>query len=267
MDDPDAKIYVWKRFVRRIMLQVEHLGYKVKNKTILRDINMEVRDHEFVGIIGPNGSGKSTLLKNIYKVLTPTEGSIRIDSENLLAMPNRRMASKLAVVAQENGANFDFTVEEVVQMGRYSKKKILEASSEEDRDVVRRMLEKTGMEAFRERSFLSLSGGEKQRVLIARAFAQETDMIVLDEPTNHLDAGSQMNTLKLLKESGKTVLTALHDLSLANRFCDRIYVLCEGQVYREGVPEDIISEEMIEKLYGIKSEIFHHAGRMYIDYL
>lgn len=249
------------------MLQVENLGYRIKNKTILRNINLEVREHEFVGIIGPNGSGKSTLLKNIYKVLTPTEGEIRIDSENLRTMSNRQMASKLAVVAQENGANFDFTVEEVVQMGRYSKKKPLEVSNETDREVVRQMLERTGMEAFRERSFLSLSGGEKQRVLIARAFAQETDMIVLDEPTNHLDAGSQMNTLKLLKASGKTVLTALHDLSLANRFCDRIYVLREGQIYCHGVPEEIISEEMIEELYGIEAEIFHHSGRMYIDYL
>lgn len=249
------------------MLQVEHLGYRIKNKAILRNIDLEVREHEFVGIIGPNGSGKSTLLKNIYKVLTPTEGEIRINSENLRTMSNRQMASKLAVVAQENGANFDFTVEEVVQMGRYFKKKPLEVSNEADREVVRQMLERTGMEAFRERSFLSLSGGEKQRVLIARAFAQETDMIVLDEPTNHLDAGSQMNTLKLLKASGKTVLTALHDLSLANRFCDRIYVLCEGQIYCHGAPEEIISEKMIEELYGIEAEIFHHSGRMYIDYL
>lgn len=249
------------------MLQVKNLGYKVKNNTILHDISLEVRDHEFVGIIGPNGSGKSTLLSCIYKVLVPDKGEIWIDFENLLTMSNRQMASHLAVVAQEHRASFDFTVEEVVEMGRYPKKKWMEASDEKDKGVVMEMLRKTEMEAFRDRSLLSLSGGEKQRVMIARAFAQETDMILLDEPTNHLDVGSQMKTLKLLKESGKTVLAALHDLSLANRFCDRIYVLTEGNVYCEGVPKDIISSKLIEQLYGIKAEIFCRGDRVYIDYV
>ena len=123
-----------------------------------------------------------------------------------------------------------------------------------------------GMEEFQERSFLTLSGGEKQRVLIARALAQETEMIILDEPTNHLDIGSQLKTLSLLKSSGKTVLTALHDLSLAARFCDRIYVLKDGKNLCDGTPETLISSELVKELYQIEAEVFLHKDRIYIDY-
>lgn len=248
------------------MLEVKDLCYQIRGKEIVKHASLTVKDGEFVGIIGPNGSGKSTLLKNIYKVLKPTSGQIMLDGKDLLAMSNREMASHLAVVAQENGANFDFTVEEVVEMGCYSRRKLFESNGGKERALVYQMLQKTGMEELAERSFLSLSGGEKQRVLIARAFAQETPMIILDEPTNHLDAGSQMRTLKLLKESGKTVLTALHDLSLAARFCDRIYVMYQGSDSVSGTPEEVISSELIRKLYDLDGKVFHYDGRLYIDY-
>ena len=211
------------------MLKVENITYKTRQTEILKGVSLQVKQGEFVGVIGPNGSGKSTLLKNIYRMLTPTSGEILLDGKSLIKMSNRKMAERLAVVSQENEANFDFTVGEVVQMGRYPRKKMMEAANERDREIVGRSLEMVGMEEFQERSFLTLSGGEKQRVLIARALAQETEMIILDEPTNHLDIGSQLKTLSLLKSSGKTVLTALHDLSLAARFCDRIYVLKDGK--------------------------------------
>lgn len=123
-----------------------------------------------------------------------------------------------------------------------------------------------GMEKFLDRSFLSLSGGEKQRVLIARALAQETEMIILDEPTNHLDIGSQIKTLSLLKNSGKTVLTALHDLSLAARFCDRIYVLKGGNNLCDGKPAELISSELVKELYQIDAEVFQREEKIYIDY-
>lgn len=248
------------------MLQVKDLSYEIKKQIILQDVSLEVREGEFVGIIGPNGSGKSTLLKNIYKVLRPGSGSILLKEENLLTMSNRRMANHISVVAQESGANFDFTVEEVVQMGRYSKKSLLETANEEDKGIVKQALMRTGMEAFKDRSFLTLSGGEKQRVLIARSFAQETEMIILDEPTNHLDAGSQMKILTLLKNSGKTVLAALHDLALAGRFCDRIYVLQKGRVDCSGTPSAVISDELIRRLYETEANVFRYKEKMYIDY-
>ena len=239
------------------MLKVENITYKTRQTEILKGVSLQVKQGEFVGVIGPNGSGKSTLLKNIYRMLTPTSGEILLDGQSLI---------KMAVVSQENEANFDFTVGEVVQMGRYPRKKMMEAANERDREIVGRSLEMVGMEEFQERSFLTLSGGEKQRVLIARALAQETEMIILDEPTNHLDIGSQLKTLSLLKSSGKTVLTALHDLSLAARFCDRIYVLKDGKNLCDGTPETLISSELVKELYQIEAEVFLHKDRIYIDY-
>lgn len=248
------------------MLKVENIVYKTKQTEILRGVSLQVHPGEFVGVIGPNGSGKSTLLKNIYRMLTPTSGEILLDGNSLIKMSNRKMAERLAVVAQESEANFDFTVGEVVQMGRYPRKKMMEAANDQDRETVKRSLGMVGMEEFLERSFLTLSGGEKQRVLIARALAQETEMIILDEPTNHLDIGSQIKTLSLLKHSGKTVLTALHDLSLAARFCDRIYVLKDGKNLCDGKPETLISSELVKKLYQIEAEVFTRKDRIYIDY-
>ena len=248
------------------MLKVENIEYKTKQTKILRGVSLQVHPGEFVGVIGPNGSGKSTLLKNIYRMLTPTSGEILLDGKSLIKMSNRKMAERLAVVAQESEANFDFTVGEVVQMGRYPRKKMMEAANNEDREIVKQSLGMVGMDEFLERSFLTLSGGEKQRVLIARALAQETEMIILDEPTNHLDIGSQIKTLSLLKNSGKTVLTALHDLGLAARFCDRVYVLKDGRNLCDGQPETLISSELVKELYQIDAEVFTRKDRIYIDY-
>ena len=248
------------------MLKVENIEYKTKQTEILRGVSLQVHPGEFVGVIGPNGSGKSTLLKNIYRMLTPTSGEIWLDGKSLIKMSNRKMAERLAVVAQESEANFDFTVGEVVQMGRYPRKKMMEAANDQDREIVKQSLGMVGMEEFLERSFLTLSGGEKQRVLIARALAQETELIILDEPTNHLDIGSQIKTLSLLKNSGKTVLTALHDLSLAARFCDRVYVLQDGKNLCDGEPETLISSELVKELYQIEAEVFTRKDRIYINY-
>ena len=248
------------------MLKVENITYGTKQKEILKGISLQVKQGEFVGVIGPNGSGKSTLLKNIYKMLTPKSGDILLDGKSLVKMSNRQMAERLAVVAQESEANFDFTVGEVVQMGRYPRKRLMEAANGQDREKVKESLQLVGMEDFLNRSFLTLSGGEKQRVLIARALAQETEMGILDEPTNHLDIGSQIKTLSLLKHSGKTVLTALHDLSLAARFCDRIYVLKDGENLCDGKPSELISSELVKTLYHIDAEVFQRNKKIYIDY-
>ena len=249
------------------MLEVKNVSYKIGKKQIINDVSLLVKDHEFVGIIGPNGSGKSTLLKTIYKMLPPSSGDILFNGQSLLNMKNKTMARSLAVVAQENGANFDFLVEEVIQMGRYPQKKMLENANDTDKAIVLHSLRMVGLEHVLGRSFLSLSGGEKQRIFIARALAQQTDMILLDEPTNHLDIGSQMKTLQLLKQSKKTILTALHDLGLAARFCDRIYVMYQGRIYAQGTPREVITPELVRTLYHLDAEIFDRRGNLCIDYL
>ncbi len=248
------------------MLKVEHLSYGVREREIVKDVSISVESGEFVGIIGPNGSGKSTLLKNVYKVLTPKTGEITLMGQDLLRMSNREMAQKMSVVVQEQESSFDFTVEEVVMMGRLARKGLLSASDEADRLAVRDALALVGLEQLMDRSFLSLSGGEKQRVIIARTFAQDGALMVLDEPTNHLDVGSQIKILELLKNSGKTVLAALHDLALAAKYCSRIYVMLDGQIAAEGKPSEVITRELIRRLYDVDADLFYRNGNLCIDY-
>ena len=238
------------------MLKVENIEYKTKQTKILRGVSLQVHQGEFVGVIGPNGSGKSTLLKNIYRMLTPTSGEILLDGKSLIKMSNRKMAERLAVVAQESEANFDFTVGEVVQMGRYPRKKMMEAANDEDREIVKQSLGMVGMDEFLERSFLTLSGGEKQRVLIARALAQETEMIILDEPTNHLDIASKEILESALNRYEGTVLFVSHDRYFINRTATRILNLTEQSIvnYIGNYDYYLEKKEINERAYLASSE-------------
>lgn len=248
-------------------VDIKNIKYSIDEMDILKDVSLSIQKGQFVGIIGPNGSGKSTFLKNIYKILKPDEGCVYINGKDILKMSNREFANEVAVVAQENSTSFDFTVKDIILMGRYSKKKLFDRSDKNDLELVRNALETVGMSGFEERSFSKLSGGEKQRIVIARALVQETEVLILDEPTNHLDIGSQIKTLKLLKESDKTILTALHDLNIASKYCDVIFVIDDGKVLKYGKPRDIIDRGLIKKLYDIDSEVMVNDNSVVINYL
>ena len=248
------------------MLKVKNLSFSVDGAEILHDVSLEVHRGGFVGILGPNGSGKSTLLKNIYKVLKPQKGEIELMGQDLLAMTNREMARLLAVVGQEHESSFDFLVEEVVLMGCQARKRLTEGFDQNDRKDAQEALRQVDMADFSQRSYLSLSGGEKQRVLIARALVQKTDLMILDEPTNHLDIGSQIKTMNLLKNSGKTIVAALHDLSIAAKYCDTIFVLQNGRNVVDGDPKEVITQPMIRQLYDIDVSLFSHDGELYLQY-
>lgn len=211
------------------MIEIKNLSYKVKGKNILDNINIKFLEKKFIGIIGPNGAGKSTLLKNIYETHTPNEGEIFIDGENIKNISKKERAKKIAVLAQEDSSQFDFSIEQIVEMGRYPYKNIFEDYSDKDREIAIKMLEKTGMKNHIGRDFKNLSGGEKQRVLIARALVQETPTLILDEPTNHLDIGYQLQLLHMIKHLDITVIVALHDLNVAAIFCDYIFVMKDGK--------------------------------------
>lgn len=237
------------------MLQVENLSFKIKEKKIPVQAGFQVHEGEFVGIIGPNGSGKSTLLKNVYKVLKPQEGKIMFMNRDLLTMSNREMAQQLAVVIQEQEASFDFTVEEVVMMGRHAKKKMMESENEADREIVHQTLRATGLYEIREQSFITLSGGEKQRAFIARALVQDTPCLLLDEPTNHLDIKYQLELMNLVKAQKKTVVAVIHDLNIASMYCDRLYALKEGKIVASGTPKQVLTPEFIKEVYEVEAEI------------
>ncbi|MDR0887747.1 MAG: ABC transporter ATP-binding protein [Candidatus Methanoplasma sp.] len=250
------------------MIDTDNVGVTISKKRILESLSIHVDEGEFVGLIGPNGSGKSTLLKTIYRVLKPTDGAVFIGGENIDDMTLGQSALKVSVVSQHNYYNFDFTVEEVVMMGRAPHKKSMELDNAEDLRIVSECLEKVCMDDYRDRNFFTLSGGEQQRIILARALAQETPCILLDEPTNHLDIRFQLQILDLVKTLGSTVLCALHDMNLAAAYCDRIYLLKDGEVCSEGTPEEVLTEEMIKRVYGVEAfvEKNRHTGHLNIVY-
>lgn len=235
---------------------------------ILKSVSIDAEDKEFVGVIGPNGSGKSTLLKCIYRILKPDEGCVMLDGHQLQKMSYKSSAKKMAVVAQHNHYNFDFYTREVVLMGRSPHKKAMERDNAQDYEIVEEALRTVGMSKFADRSFSTLSGGEQQRVILARALAQQTPCLILDEPTNHLDITHQLQLLKLIKNLDITVISAIHDLNIAAMFCDRIYVLKDGKIVANGSPREVLTRELIREVYQVESEIVEdNKGNMHILFL
>ena len=196
-------------------LSTENIRLSYGAQEILKGVSINGNTGEFIGIIGPNGSGKSTLLKCIYRILKPHAGQVFLDGEELSGISIRNSAKKMAVVAQHNYYNFDFSVMEVVLMGRAPHKKTMERDNAKDFQIAQKALETVEMEGFANRSFSTLSGGEQQRVILARALAQQTPCLILDEPTNHLDITHQIQLMKIVKNLKVTVISAVHDLNIA----------------------------------------------------
>lgn len=250
------------------MLQVENLDFHIDTAQILSQVSLSVAKNEFVGLIGPNGSGKSTILKNIYRQYSPSSGMIYLNGKDVFKMKSKEVAQQMAVVAQENQPDFDFSVREMVMMGRYSRKKMFEQDDQTDREVAAKALAMVGMQGTEERSFLSLSGGEKQRIYLAMAFAQESELIILDEPTNHLDIGYQLYIMEIMREfKDKTIFTSVHDMNLAARYCDRIILLQGGKIQANGTPEEVLTVERIRSVFHVNAEIEKKNGVLNITYL
>ena len=249
------------------MITANEIHYAAGSREILRGVDFQVTEGEFVGLIGPNGSGKSTFLKNLYKVLRPQRGAITLCGEDLLSMSNREMAQRMAVMVQEQEAAFDFTVEEVVMMGRQARKRLLETDSREDWALVGEILDLTGLSPLRKQGFITLSGGEKQRVLIARALAQQTALLVLDEPTNHLDIKYQLELMDIVKSLDRTVISAIHDLNIAAMYCDRLYAVKGGEIVGCGRPQEVLTEDFIRRVYEVEAKVFSdESGQLHILY-
>lgn len=222
---------------------------------ILKGIDLNIGNRELIGVIGPNGSGKSTLLKCIYRVLKPTKGAVYLDGKPLDSYSYRDSARRVAVVAQHNYYNFDFTVKDVVLMGRSPHKRALDRDTAEDWQIVMESLETVGMTAFADRSFSTLSGGEQQRVILARALAQRTPCLILDEPTNHLDIKYQLQLMDLVRGLNRTVIAAVHDLNIAAMYCDRLYAVKDGQIVGQGTPRELLTPAFIRSVYEVDARV------------
>ena len=218
------------------MIETKDLRLRLDAAEILRGVDVRAGDGRMVGVLGPNGSGKSTLLKCIYRVLQPSGGAVLLDGRPLRTYTAKQSACRMAVVAQHNSYDFEFLVLDVVLMGRSPHKKALERDNAEDVRIAHEALARVGLENLAQRGFNTLSGGEQQRVLLARALAQQTPCLILDEPTNHLDIRFQLQMLDAVKRQNFTVLCALHDLNLALLYCDYVYLLKDGRVVGQGLP-------------------------------
>ena len=236
-------------------LSIENITYSINSKLIVDGIDLGVEEGSFVGLVGPNGCGKSTLLKNIYKVYTPDEGKVYIDGKDLSQLSSRDTALEMSVMQQENVVEFDMTVYDMVMLGRFAHQKMFGNDMAAERKIVADAIEEVGLTGYEQRSFLSLSGGEKQRTLVARALVQQAQLIILDEPTNHLDIGYQYQIMTILKNQGLTVFSSIHDLNIASCYCDKIVLMKAGRIVDIGTPWEVLTPQKVKDLFGVDCQI------------
>jgi len=239
-------------------LDVQGVAVDLSGRRIVREIDLDVAPGEVVGLIGPNGSGKSTLLRAVYRMLRPAAGIVTLGGDDVWRMGARESARRTAVVVQETAGEFEFTVREIVLMGRTPHKGRLERDTAADAEIADAEIARVGLAAFAKRAFSTLSGGEKQRALIARALTQEPRLLVLDEPTNHLDIRFQLEVLELVRGLGVTILVTLHDLNLAAAYCDRLYLLSEGRIVAAGTPDEVLTPALIGQVFGVEAIRMRH---------
>lgn len=250
-------------------LRADNIWVTLSDTDIVKDISIKVKDKQFVGLIGPNGCGKSTLLKSIYKVIKPKNGKVHLNELDVLKSGPKMVSKLMGVVGQFNEMSFDFSVREMVLMGRTPHKGLMEADTQADFQIVKDALAKVSLSEYEDRSYASLSGGEKQRVILARAIAQQPEFLILDEPTNHLDIKYQLQILSVVKRMNVGTLAALHDLELAAHYCDYLYVVKKGKVAACGTPEEILTKRLISDIYEVECEIYKNpvTGGLSIAYL
>jgi len=242
------------------MIDVSDLSVERGGVEVLSDVSLSVDDGEFLALVGPNGVGKSTLLKTMGGLLRPTAGRVLVDGHDVASLSARRTARLVASVPQETSFDFDFSVREVVEMGRTPYRKRLRRNPDPDgADRVEAALERTEIAGFADRSVASLSGGEKQRVLLARALAQDAPALLLDEPTASLDINHQVRTLDLVASLDETVVAAIHDLELAARYCDRVALLSDGAVRAVGPPGEVFTPELLEPVFDVDVAVSENA--------
>lgn len=248
-------------------VKISSLSYSVNGKTILADASFEVEKNKFLGIVGPNGAGKSTLLRLLTRILSPTGGRILLDGEDLFRYEAKELYKKIAFLPQTSYFDFPLSVLEVVLTGRYPYLGIFESESDEDIKRAENCLSLVDMEGFSQRKVTTLSGGEQQRVSVARVLAQETDFIFLDEPSSHLDIHHKfalMELLRSLARKGKGIAAVLHDLDLASRFCDSILVLEGGRTTALGEPSQVFSEKLLSSVFKVRGSWDTQSGNLLV---
>lgn len=238
------------------LLNISQLNWQIHNKAILQNINFNVRRGEVIGIIGPNGAGKTSLLRcltNQANILNSTNitGSVQLKSRALTKFSAKEIAQHFAVVMQKNDSIFALSVQDVMKMGLLPHKTLFSIDSDHDKAQISLALKKVGLEHELHSLFNQLSGGEQQRVLIARALVQASQILILDEPTNHLDVYYQHQVLQLVNKLNITVIMTVHDLNLASLYCQRLLLLNQGQLVCDGSPEEVLTPKQLSQVFGL----------------
>jgi iron complex transport system ATP-binding protein len=237
-------------------------AYNPRHATILDAVSLSVRRGAILGLLGPNGSGKTTLLRLLSGTLVPDRGRIALDGQPLTALSRRQLARRVAVVPQETHSAFDFSALDIVLMGRYPHLGTFELEGADDLAIARESMRATGTADLESRPFATLSGGEKQRVVVASALAQASDVLLLDEPTASLDLGYQFEIAALLKrlnhDRGTTMVVSTHDLNLAASLCTELVLLKRGRVLTQGAVDAVLTPANIRSLYGIDADVTMH---------
>ena len=243
-------------------LTLEDVTAGYGSRIALRQATFAVHPGEVVGLVGPNGSGKTTVVRVASRALRPRVGRVLVSGEDPYGVSSRRAARLAAVVPQEVIPAFEFTAGEVVSMGRTPYLSTFGGGVPEDQRRVREAMESVGIEHLSNRPLAELSGGEKQRVILAQALAQEAPVLLFDEPTTHLDLRHVVGVLDIVRElarAGRAILSVFHDLNLASASCDRLVVLDAGKVVAEGRPEEVVTEALLRQVYGVEAEVQPHA--------
>jgi iron complex transport system ATP-binding protein len=253
-----------------VKLELEKVACGYGGPPVVRDINIRAEGGEFVGIVGPNGSGKTTILRCISGVIPVERGRILVDGRALQEMDTMEIARNIAVVPQDHHIGFEFPVHDIVLMGRYPHIARFRFENKNDYKKTESVMKNTGVYSLRERAATELSGGEKQRVIIARALAQEPRILLMDEPTSHLDISHQLEVLDLVKnlvrDHGLMVVGVFHDFFMATRYCDRLIMLHKGRIISEGAVEDVLSEKNFADVFGVEARTRQNGdGRLYVD--
>jgi cobalamin transport system ATP-binding protein len=239
------------------LLTAQNLSFAYDGRPVLKEVSLAVEGGEFVGLIGANGSGKTTLLRVLLGLL-PATGAVRLCGDSLKSLDRREVAKRATMAPQDTRLDFAFTAREIVAMGRTPYLGRFRPESVSDKEAIARAMRETDTEELAERPVTELSGGERQRVHLARAFAQETRVVLLDEPTANLDLTHQYEALELVREftqSGGAALAAIHDLSLAARFCDRLLLLSEGKIVAAGLPAEVITESNLARHFALRARV------------
>lgn len=249
-------------------LRADAVSVRLGGRMVVESVSLSAEPGQVIGVVGPNGCGKSTLLRALVGILKPAAGRVYVDGVKIAQLSTRELARRVATVLQDAAGDFDLRAHDVVAMGRAPFKRMFQRDDATDAAIVAQALDLVGAAHLTWQPFALMSGGERQRVLIARALAQQPRLLVLDEPTNHLDIRHQFDALALPRRLGVTAVVALHDLNLAAHYCDVIHVLDRGRSVCAGPPAEVLTPELLAQVYGVVGTVGPHpvTGRSQVSF-